>query len=59
MGEARSEFLAALAEKVARVTKDWPAWKHDVLRNSFRHSNTTHRAVYVDAKREQLKERGE
>lgn len=57
MRDSRNKFLAALAEKVARVTRDWPSWKHDVLRNSFRHSNTTHRAVFIEAAREQLKAR--
>lgn len=43
----RDEFFKALDEKVNRVTKNWPEWKHHVLRMSFRSTNSVPRQVVV------------
>jgi len=43
----REEFFAALEKKVKRATEDWPQWKHEVLRLSFRSTNTVPRQVVV------------
>jgi len=44
---SREEFIQALEEKVERATDGWPAWKHEVLQNSFRATNSTPRQVVV------------
>jgi hypothetical protein len=44
---SREEFFAALEAKVERATEGWPAWKHEVLRNSFRSTNSAPRPVVV------------
>ena len=44
---SREEFIQALETKVKRATEGWPAWKHEVLQNSFRATNSTPRQVLV------------
>jgi len=43
----RDEFFSALEAKVDRATQDWPAWKYEVLQNSFRSSNSAPRQAVV------------
>jgi hypothetical protein len=44
---SRDDFFEALERKVDQATEGWPAWKHEVLRNSFRSTNSTPRPVIV------------
>jgi len=42
---SREEFFSALEAKVVRATEGWPDWKHEVLQNSFRSTNSNPRKV--------------
>ena len=44
---SRDEFIQALEAKVERATEGWPVWKHEVLQNSFRATNSTPRQIVV------------
>lgn len=44
---SRDEFIQALEAKVERATQGWPDWKHEVLQNSFRATNSIPRQVVV------------
>ena len=44
---SRDEFIQALEAKVERATQGWPDWKHQVLQNSFRATNSAPRQIVV------------